>query len=44
VGFETTNSAGELPQTYAFDRMATGTSLVEKTLQYLLGELSGTKK
>jgi type I site-specific restriction endonuclease len=25
VGFEPTISAGELPQTYALDRMATGT-------------------
>ena len=25
VGFETTNSAGEQPQTYALDRTASGT-------------------
>ena len=29
VGFEPTVSAGEQPQTYALDRMATGTGMTE---------------
>jgi len=30
VGFEPTISAGELPQTYALDRAATGTGMLKR--------------
>ena len=34
VGFEPTISAGERPQTYALDRVATGTGIFIRWLQY----------
>jgi hypothetical protein len=34
VGFETTISTGERPQTYALDRAANGTDLLGITLEY----------
>ena len=33
LGFEPTISAGERPQTYALDRSATGTGLVDFTVE-----------
>ena len=37
VGFELTISAGERPQTYALDRMATGTGAFSFMLLHSLG-------
>jgi len=34
VGFETTMSAGERPQTYTLDRAATGTGRLHHLIQY----------
>jgi hypothetical protein len=36
VGFETTISAGERPKTYALDRTATGTGVIEYYLTIIL--------
>ena len=40
VGFESTVSAGELPQTYALDRAATGTGVTNKYKGKILLEKS----
>ena len=41
VGFEPTISAGERPQTYALDRAATGTGLIESLLFANSGQNTG---
>jgi len=41
VGFEPTISAGERPQTYALDRAATGTGLLESLLFANFGQNTG---
>jgi hypothetical protein len=41
VGFEPTVSAGELPQTYALDRAATGT-IFERNIVYIIWTETGT--
>jgi len=44
VGFEPTTPAGERPQTYALDRAATGTSMMQYAQMNLTAELPWQKQ